>query len=61
LFKANSNSCGLNIAGEKVYEHTGANKQKLESGLQSLLKPEENPLTGANPFQIQVWHSKIGI
>lgn len=49
------------VAGEKVLEHSGANTQKLESGLLSVLKPEENPLEGANPFQIQIWHSRIGL
>ncbi len=49
------------VSGEIIHEHSGANKQKLEDGLQSCLTPEENPMTNANPFQIQMWHAKAGI
>ena len=48
-------------AGEKIHQHSGGNKVKMEDALQKYLLPEENPLTGANPFQRQVWHAKLGI
>ncbi|BDA40816.1 probable thioredoxin at C-terminar half [Coccomyxa sp. Obi] len=47
--------------GEKIHQHSGGNKVKMEDALQRHLLPEENPLTGANAFKRQVWHAKLGI
>lgn len=39
----------------------GANKGRLFEKLNELLEPEESPLTKLNPFQQQVWRTKLGL
>ncbi|CAL5225664.1 g8524 [Coccomyxa viridis] len=47
--------------GKQLHEHHGANKVKMDAALQSLLEPDENPLTGANAFKKQVFQAKVGL
>ena len=34
---------------------------KMQAALQTLLEPDENPLTGANAFKKQVFQAKLGL
>jgi hypothetical protein len=47
-------------AGQKLHQHSGANKAKMEAVMQQLISPEEDPSFG-NVFKRQVWHAKLGL
>ena len=47
-------------AGQKLHQHSGANKAKMEAVLQQLVSPEEDPAFGS-VFKRQVWHAKLGL
>jgi len=47
-------------AGQRLHQHSGANKAKMEAVMQQLISPEEDPSFG-NVFKRQVWHAKLGL
>ena len=48
------------LAGQKLHQHSGANKAKMERVLQQLVTHEEDPSFGS-VFKRQVWHAKLGL
>lgn len=45
--------------GEVLRQHSGASKSKMVAALDAVLGEWDNPLTGANTFQRQVFTSRL--